>query len=142
MRFASSTSSAAVEQRVAAGLVEEHLERIGCVEAGADAEVELGLLLLLRRRAVRVELLGERLRLGLVEVVRQDGVGNVGRGDHPVLVAQVEQALEGLGDGRGRADCGQADFGQRTPSVFEDDGRAVCASSVTHSKRLETQRYS
>ena len=44
--------------------------------------------------AVRLELERERFGLGLVEVVRQDGVGDVGRGDRPVLVAQVEERLE------------------------------------------------
>jgi hypothetical protein len=65
---------------------------------------------------VRFELVSEALGLGLVEIVRQDGVGDVGRGDRPVLAAQVEEPFEGFGDSRGHAD-----LGQRTPSVFEEE---------------------
>jgi hypothetical protein len=110
------------EQRVAAGLVEEHLERVCRVEAVSDREVELGLLLLLGGGPVRVQLRRQRLGLGLVEVVGEHGVGDVGRGDRPVLVAQVQERLKGFGHSRGHGD-----FGQRTPSVFEVNGGAGLA---------------
>ena len=84
------------EQRVAAGLVQEHLERIGCVEAGADRQVELELVLVLRvgSDVVHGELVSERFRLGLVEIVGEDGVRNIGRGDRPVLGTEGEQRFE------------------------------------------------
>jgi len=122
------------EQRVAAGLVEAHLERIGGVEARADAQVELGLLLLgLGRDLVRRELVRERLGLGLVEVVGEDGVGDVGRGEGPVLIAQVDERVERFGGGRG-----QGDLSQRTPSSYSSSRvtgarfwTLPCASAVT-----------
>jgi hypothetical protein len=42
-----------------------------------------------------------------------------------VLGTEGKQRFKRFGDSRGHAD-----FSQRTPSVFEENGRAVCASSV------------
>ena len=46
------------------------------------------------------ELLRERLCLGLVEVVGEDRVRNVGRGDRPVLDTEGKQRFERFGDSR------------------------------------------
>src|SRR5262249_2158027 len=119
------------EQRVAAGLVQEHLEGIGGVQAGADAEVELELLFLgLRGCAVVLELEGQGLRLDLVEIVGENGLGHVGRGDRPVLGAQVKERLQGVVHR-----SGHGDVGQRTPYSVSyvssrEAARAVCASAV------------
>jgi hypothetical protein len=101
------------EQRVAAGLVQEHLERIGRIERRADAQVQLQLLLLFGGGAVPFELEREGLCLCIVEIVGDDGVGDVGRGQRPVLATQGQERLKRFGYSRGHAD-----FSQRTPSCL------------------------
>jgi hypothetical protein len=75
---------------------------------------------------VHTKLVGERFCLGLVEIVCEHGVRNIGRGERPVLGTEEKQRIERFGDSRGHAD-----FSQRTPSVFEEDGpRGFRASTV------------
>jgi len=72
---------------------------------------------------VSLELVREGLGLCIVEIVGDDGVGDVGRGERPVLGAQVEQRFQRFGYSRGHAD----DFSQRTPSFLRGWTGARCA---------------
>ena len=82
---------------------------------------------------MRVELEREDLGLGVVEVVCENGVRDVGRGDRPVLVAQVDEASKASATALLVLIAVMLMSVNELLTFFEEDGRTVAASSCASS---------